>query len=134
MRDLSDSGLYFLSTQRAGLQLQGTLHAQVTGGERKKVKAWTYSIYKYLKNYNKKKFISLFSLVNKKKQSRSVFPFGDQELQLWIHTLCEELLLLSILQTWNCWCRLSGLHLHSISSQHSLWSGGKTAKFVTTSC
>lgn len=42
MRDLSDSGLYFLSTQRAGLQLQGTLHAQVTGGEEKPVKACFY--------------------------------------------------------------------------------------------
>lgn len=71
MRDLSDSGLYFLSTQRAGLQLQGTLHAQVTGGERKKVKAWTYSIYKYLKNYNKKKSsVYLAWLIKKSNQGQ----------------------------------------------------------------
>lgn len=30
MRDLSDSRHYFFTTQRAGLQLQGTIHAQVT--------------------------------------------------------------------------------------------------------
>lgn len=96
-------------------------HTPCTGHwrrKKKKEKVWIYSIYKYLQNSkkNNQMFNSLFSLLKlkKKKQSRvslSVWRSGTASQVLWIHTLWE---MLSILQSCNCWCRLSGLHLHSL--------------------
>lgn len=83
MRDLSDSGLYFLSTQRAGLQLQGTLHAQVTEGEEKPVKA-CFLHYEKLIN-NNKTTQALCSLVSLPEALSSPVPQCEDYQVLWIH-------------------------------------------------
>lgn len=83
MRDLSDSGLYFLSTQRAGLQLQGTLHAKVTEGEENSVKACIYS----MENKQTNKNPSTKQFRNTLKISLWVWRLGIASRVLQIHRL-----------------------------------------------